>query len=176
MSFLVLFARKLSLKNQVNDLNFKLMQKTQELQDLQSYTAAIADGEVSMNDLTTSPVSMFGRMSQYMVGSHNYAMTAAQQNMAVLQGQPQPQAQEGQDAQQQAQAQAYYQQLVFKNLYDQQKAQYLKAEQAQLHVKEKAMENEKLKLEQQLKMAEAELSQMDQAINNGIKEAAPQYA
>ena len=167
MSFLVLFARKMSLKNQVNDINYKLMQKTQELQDLQSYTAAIADGEVSMNDLTTAPASMFGRMGQYMVGSHNYAMAAAQQNMALMQGQPQ---------QQDATAQAQYQQLVFKNLYDQQKAQFLKAEQARLHVKEKAMENEKLSLEQQLKMAEAELSQMDQAINNGIKEAAPQYA
>ncbi len=167
MSFLVLFARKLSLKNQVNDLNYKLMQKTQELQDLQSYTAAIADGEVSMNDLTTAPATMFGRMSQYMVGSHNYAMNAASQNMAMLQG-----GQQGQDAA----AQSQYQQLVFKNLYDQQKAQFLKAEQARLHVKEKAMENDKLKLEQQLKMAEAELSQMDQAINNGIKEAAPQYA
>ncbi len=167
MSFLVLFARKLSLKNQVNDLNYKLMQKTQELQDLQSYTAAIADGEVSMNDLTTAPATMFGRMSQYMVGSHNYAMNAASQNMAMLQG-----GQQGQDAT----AQSQYQQLVFKNLYDQQKAQFLKAEQARLHVKEKAMENDKLKLEQQLKMAEAELSQMDQAINNGIKEAAPQYA
>ena len=143
------------------------MQKTQELQDLQSYTAAIADGEVSMNDLTTAPATMFGRMSQYMVGSHNYAMNAASQNMAMLQG-----GQQGQDAA----AQSQYQQLVFKNLYDQQKAQFLKAEQARLHVKEKAMENDKLKLEQQLKMAEAELSQMDQAINNGIKEAAPQYA
>ena len=103
-----------------------------------------------------------------MVGSHNYAMTAAQQNMAMLQG--------GQQQGQDATAQAQYQQLVFKNLYDQQKAQFLKAEQARLHVKEKAMENEKLSLEQQLKMAEAELSQMDQAINNGIKDAAPQYA
>ena len=167
MSFLVLFARKLSLKNQVNDLNYKLMQKTQELQDLQSYTAAIADGEVSMNDLTTAPATMFGRMSQYMVGSHNYAMNAASQNMAMLQG-----GQQGQDAT----AQSQYQQLVFKNLYDQQKAQFLKAEQARLHVKEKAMENDKLRIEQQLKMAEAELSQMEQAINNGIKEAAPQYA
>ena len=64
----------------------------------------------------------------------------------------------------------------FKNLYDQQKQQFLKAEQAQLHVKEKAMENEKLKLEQQLKMMEAELQTLDQSINNGIKDSAPQYA
>ena len=62
------------------------------------------------------------------------------------------------------------------NLYKQQKQQYLKAEQAKLHVKEKAMENEKLKLEQQLKLIEAELSSMDQAIDNGIKDSVPQYA
>ena len=77
---------------------------------------------------------------------------------------------------QDAMAQAQYQQLVFKNLYDQQKQQYLKAEQARLHVKEKSMENEKLKLEQQLKLIEAELSTIDQSIDKGIKDSAPQYA
>ena len=170
MGFLVLFARKMSLKNQVNDLNYKLMQKQQELQDLQAYTAAIADGEVSMNDLTTTPASMFGRISQYMVASHNYANQAAQANYSVFGG--------AYAAQMQAQAgQQYdYQSIVFKNLYDQQKQQFLKAEQAQLHVKEKAMENEKLKLEQQLKLMEAELSTLDQSIDKGIKDAAPQYA
>ena len=64
MSLLVLFARKLSLKNQINDINYKMMQKQQEMQDLQAYTAAIADGSVSMNDITTAPASMFGRMRQ----------------------------------------------------------------------------------------------------------------
>ena len=170
MTFLVLFARKMMLKNQVSDLNYKLMQKQQELQDLQSYTASIADGEVSLNDLSTAPSSVFGRMSQYMVGSHNYAMSAAQGQYGMLQG-----AQAGQVTQD-ATAQAQYQQLVFKNLYDTQKQQFLKAEQQKLHVKEKSMENEKLKIEQQLKLAEAELQQLDQSINNGIKDAAPQYA
>ena len=169
MSFLVLFARKMSLKNEVNDINYKLMQKSQELQDLQAYTAAIADGEVSMNDLTTAPASMFGRMSQYMVGSNNYAMQAAQANYAMFGGM-----QAGQN--QEATAQQQYQQLIFKNLYDTQKQQYLKAEQAQLHVKEKAMENEKLKLEQQLKLLEAELGEIDKGIESGIKDSAPQYA
>ena len=127
------------LKNQASDLNFKLMQKQQELQDLQSYTAAIADGEVSLNDLSTAPASMFGNMTQYMVGSHNYAMQAAQQQYGMFAGQ--------QQVSQDAMAQQQYQQLVFKNLYDQQKQQCLKAEQARLHVKEKSMENEKLRLE-----------------------------
>ncbi|MBR2525387.1 hypothetical protein IKE67_02865 [bacterium] len=177
MAFLVLFARKMSLKNQVNDLNYKLMQKQQELQDLQAYTAAIADGEVTMNELTTTPASMFGRMSQYMVASHNYAYQAAQFNYAQFGGAyaQQMQAQQGQA--QQGQAPQYdYQAIVFNNLYQQQKQQFVKAEQEQLHIKEKAMENEKLKLEQQLKMMEAELQTIDESINKGIKDSAPQYA
>ena len=174
MGFLVSFARKMSLKTQINDLNYRLMQKQQELSDLQAYTAAIADGEVSMNELTTTPASMFGRMSQYMVASHNYAYQAAQMNYAQFGGAQvsQMQAQAGQNPASTQQ----YQYAVFKNLYDQQKQQFMKAEQAQLHVKEKAMENEKLKLEQQLKMMEAELQYLDKSIDNGIKDAAPQYA
>ena len=168
MTFLVLFARKMMLKNQASDLNYRLMQKQQELQDLQSYTAAIADGEVSLNDLSTAPASMFGNLTQFMVGSHNYAMTAAQQQYGMVAGQ--------QAVSQDAMAQQQYQQLLFKNLYDQQKQQVLKAEQARLHVKEKAMENEKLKLEQQLKLIETELSSLDKSIDNGIKDAVPQYA
>lgn len=169
MSLLVLFARKMSLKNQINDINYKMMQKQQELQELQQYTAAIADGSVSMNDLTTAPASMFGRMSQYMVGSHNYAMQAAGQNMAYLQGSQQV---GGQDAQ----AQMQYQQLVFKNLYDQQKAQFQKAEEARLQVKNKQIDNEMLKLKQQVQQLEAEYQSIDGALGNATKDSVPQYA
>ena len=170
MSGLVFFARSIMLKNQINDKNYQLMQKQQELQDLQAYTAAIADGEVSLQDLTTAPAGMFGQMTNYMVASHNYASGAAQQNMAYLQGTNQGQAQ-GQDAQ----AQAQYQQLVFKNLYDTQKSQFLKAEQARLQVKEKAMDNEILKLENQLKTLEAEYQQVSQASDKAAQSEAPKY-
>ena len=169
MSYLVLFARKMSLKNQINEKNYQLMQKRQELQDLQSYTAAIADGEVSMNDLTTAPATMFGRMSQYMVGSHNYAMNAAQQNYAYLQGTNQA----GQQAD--ATAQSQYQYLVMKNLYDQQKAQFRKAEEARLNVKDKQLDNQCLKIEQELKALEAEYDQIGSAVDQAVKNSAPQY-
>ena len=169
MSLLVLFARKMSLKNQISDINYKMMQKQQEMNDLQAYTAAISDGSVSMNDLTTAPASMFGRMSQYMVGSHNYAMQAAGQNMAYLQGSQQV---GGQDAN----AQMQYQQLVFKNLYDQQKAQFQKAEEARLQVKNKQMDNEILKLQTQIKQLEAEYNSIDNVLDNAIKDATPKYA
>lgn len=159
----------MSLKSQINDKNYQLLQKRQELQDLQSYTAAIADGEVSMTDLTTTPASMFGRMSQYMVGSHNYAMNAASQNYAYLQGSGQTG--QGQDAT----AQAQYQQLVMKNLYDQQKAQFQKAEQARLNVKDKQLDNECLKIEQELKLLETEYEQLGSTIDNAVKSSTPQY-
>ena len=166
MSLLILFHRKMSLKQQINDKNYQLMQKKQELYDLQSYTAAIADGSVSMNDLTTSPASMFGNMSQYMVGSHNYAMNAAQQNMAYLQGTNQI-GQVSQDAT----AQNQYQMAVFNNLYDQQKAQYPK-----LQVKNKQIDNECLKLEQQLKQLEAEYQSIGSSVDKYASECAPRYA
>ena len=171
MSLLILFHRKMSLKQQINDKNYQLMQKKQELYDLQSYTAAIADGSVSMNDLTTSPASMFGNMSQYMVGSHNYAMNAAQQNMAYLQGTNQI-GQVSADATAQNQCQM----AVLKNLYDQQKAQYQKAEEAKLQVKNKQIDNECLKLEQQLKQLEAEYQSIGSSVDKYASECAPKYA
>ena len=171
MSLLILFHRKMSLRQQINDKNYQLMQKKQELYDLQSYTAAIADGSVSMNDLTTSPASMFGNMSQYMVGSHNYAMNAAQQNMAYLQGTNQI-GQVSADAT----AQNQYQMAVFKNLYDQQKAQYQKAEEAKLQVKNKQIDNECLKLEQQLKQLEAEYQSIGSSVDKYAQETAPKFA
>lgn len=171
MSLLILFARKMSLKNQINDYNYKLMQKKQELMDLQQYTAAIADGSVSMNDLTTTPATMFGRMSQYMVGSHNYAMNAATQNMAYLQGTNQVQT-----VSQDGAAQAQYQQMVFKNLYEQQRAQFQKAEEAKLNVKNKAIDNECLKIEQQLKQLEAEYQAIGSAVDKYAQETAPKFA
>ena len=171
MGYLMFFARKMSLKSQINDKNYQLMQKRHELEDLQSYTAAIADGEVSMNDLTTAPATMFGRMSQYMVGSHNYAMNAAQQNYAYLQGSGQVGQAQGQDAT----AQSQYQYLVMKNLYDQQKAQFQKAEEARLNQKDKQLDNQILKLEQELKVLEAEYDQIGSALDSAAKSSAPQY-
>ena len=73
MSFLVFTARQYMLKHQRSEINYRLMQKQQELMDLQSYTAAIGDGSVSLNDLTTVPSTMMGRLSQYMVASNNFA-------------------------------------------------------------------------------------------------------
>lgn len=170
MSFLVFTARKFMLRNQRNDINYKLMQKQQELMDLQAYTSAIGDGSVSLNDLTTSPTSMFGRMSQYMVGSHNYAMQAAGQDYAYLQGTM------GIQQAQMPTAQMQYQQLVFKNLYDQRISQFQKSEEKRLQIKEKALDNEVLKLQNQLKLIEGELSALDSSIDKAAQEAAPRYA
>lgn len=171
MSLLVLFHRKLQVKGLISDKNFNLMQKKQELMDLQSYAASISDGSVSINDLMTTPATMFGRMNQYMVYSHNYAMAGAQQNMGYLQstGQMNQQGMDGSQMQQ-------YNFLMFKNLYEQQKAQVQKQEEAVLQQKNKTLDNECLKIEQELKQLEAEYDSLSSAVDKHAKDAAPQYA
>jgi hypothetical protein len=172
MSLLVLFHRKLQIKGLISDKNYQLMQKKQELMDLQSYAASISDGSVSMNDLMNSPATMFGRMNEYMVYAHNASMAGAQQTMGYLQGTGQIANQQGMDATQ-MQQQNY---LIFKNLYEQQKAQVQKQEEAVLQQKNKALDNECLKIEQQLKQLEAEYDSVKGAVDNHTKDAVPQYA
>ena len=170
MSLLVFFHRKMQVKNLIADKQYLLMQKKQEMMDLQSYTSGIADGSVSMNDLANAPASMFGRMTQYMVNSHNAAMAGAQQNMAYVQG-----GQMGMQGMDSVQMQQYNT-MIFKNLYDQQKQQFQKVEEAVLNQKNKALDNECLKIEQELKLLEAEYQQLGSAVDKSVQDAAPKYA
>ena len=62
-----------------------------------------------------------------------------------------------------------------KNLYDQQKAQFRKAEEARLNVKEKQMDNQCLKIEQELKMLEAEYEQLGSTVDKAAQDMAPKY-
>ena len=61
MSFLIFAYRKLDIMQRKSDLNYRLMNLTRKLEDLQQYAANIADGSVSMSDMMNTPGSMFGR-------------------------------------------------------------------------------------------------------------------
>ena len=66
MSLLIFAYRKLDIIRQQNELNFRLMNLTRKLSDLQQYAANVADGSVSMSDMMNTPSSMFGRQMMYM--------------------------------------------------------------------------------------------------------------
>lgn len=175
MSFLVFTARKYMLRNQRNEINYKLMQKQQELMDLQTYTSAIGDGSVSLNDLTTMPTSMMGRLSNYMVASNNYAGQTAMMDYSQLSGvMGMQQAQSGQVTN--PQYQMLNQQMMYNNLFQQRLSQFQKTEEKRLQIKEKAMEQECLRLQNQLKLIENELQSLDSSIDRAAQEAAPKYA
>ena len=131
MSLLIFAYRKLDIMRQKSDLNYRLMNITQKLNDLQQYAANIADGSVSMSDMMNTPGSMFGRQLMYMNYAHNMALFGAQQQMAMMGPQIQMQmSQMGNPA-----YQLMYQQWVFRGLYEQQRQLAGKQEQKLLKTK-----------------------------------------
>ncbi len=173
MSLLVFAYRKIQILRQKNDLNYRLMQLNQKLEDLQQYASNIADGSVSMSDMMNTPASMFGRTMMYMTYSHNGALQNAQQQMQQMMMMPQVQAQMQQ--MQDPNQQMMYQNWIFDNLYKQQREQFGKVEQKLLNEQEKEIQQEKAKLETQLKMLEAEFDSTKQGEDKAASSWKPEY-
>ena len=111
MSLLIFAYRKLDIMQRKSDLNYRLMNLTRKLSDLQQYAANIGDGSVSMSDMMNTPGSMFGRQLMYMQYAHNTALFGAQQQMQMMQPQIAMQMSQMQDPN----MQAMYQQWIFNN-------------------------------------------------------------
>lgn len=173
MSLLVFAYRKIQILRQKNDLNYRLMKLNQKLEDLQQYASNIADGSVSMSDMMNTPASMFGRTMMYMTYSHNGALQNAQQQMQQMMMMPQVQAQMQQ--MQDPNQQMMYQNWIFDNLYKQQREQFGKVEQKLLNEQEKEIQQEKAKLETQLKMLEAEFDSTKQGEDKVASSWKPEY-
>lgn len=173
MSLLVFAYRKIQILRQKNDLNYRLMKLNQKLEDLQQYASNIADGSVSMSDMMNTPASMFGRTMMYMTYSHNGALQNAQQQMQQMMMMPQVQAQMQQI--QDPNQQMMYQNWIFDNLYKQQREQFGKVEQKLLNEQEKEIQQEKAKLETQLKMLEAEFDSTKQGEDKAASSWKPEY-
>lgn len=172
MSLLIFAYRKLDIIHRQNDLNYRLMNLTRKLSDLQQYASNVADGSVSMNDMMNTPSSMFGRQMMYMQYAHHGALFGAQQKMYMMQPMIAMQMQQMQDPN----YQAMYQQWIFKNLYQQERERIGKQEAKLLNEKEKAITAEKTKIETQLRMLEQELAAVKEGENKGIEHAKPNFA
>ena len=171
MSFLIFAYRKLDIMQRKSDLNYRLMNLTRKLEDLQQYAANIADGSVSMSDMMNTPGSMFGRQLMYMQYAHNASLFGAQQQMQMMQPMIAMQMQQMQDPN----MQAMYQNWIFKSLYDQQREQIGKQETKLLNEQEKQIQAEKAKLETQLKLLDQELESCKQAEDKGAEQLKPNF-
>lgn len=170
MSLLIFAYRKQDIIRRKNDLNFKLLNLKQKLMDLQSYASSIADGTVSLNDLMKAPPSMFNRMSIFMMYSHQSAMSGAQQKYALLSQTP-----GAIPPMQDPNMQQQYAQMMFKNLYDQEREKTSKIETKMLNEQDKRIQQETARIETQLKMLDAEEQTVTQAEDKAAEKGAPKY-
>lgn len=170
MSLLIFAYRHQDIIRRKADLNFKLLNLKQKLMDLQTYASNIADGTVSMNDLMTAPASMFNRMSIFMMSSHQASMAGASEKFALMSQVPgaMPQMQN-------AQLQEQYANMMFKNLYDQEREKFGKVEQKILNQQDTKIQQECARMETQLKMLDAEESKVSEAEDKAAEKSAPKY-
>lgn len=170
MSLLIFSYRKLDIIHRKNELNYRLMNLTRKLEDLQQYAANIADGSISMSDMMNTPGSMFNRQMMFMMYSHNASIWGAQQQFAMMQPTLQMQMQ-----QMDPNSQMMYQQWVYQNLYKQQREMVGKQEAKLLNEQEKQIQKEKAQLETQLKMLDQEYESCKQGEDAAIKQWKPEY-
>lgn len=177
MSLLVFAYRKYEILRQKSELNYRIMELTRKLNELQQYAANIGDGTLSMNDMLNVPASMFNRTMAFMMYSHNGALRGAQMNMQMMSPQINMQIQQMQamSQTQDPNAAAMYQQYIFNNLYQQELQKYQKHEQKLLNQQEKEIQQEKARLETQLRMLEAEFESTVQSEKQAAQSWKPEY-
>lgn len=167
---LAFVARKHQLRDYINSLQEKLLEKSREIQDLQRYAASVGDGAVSIHDIANAPSSLRNRMLWYTQASHNmaYQSTIANFNQMgpVIEMQTQ-----GMDANMKAQ----YGNWVQQQIYKQERERFAKMEEKLLNQQEKKIQQEKDKIETQLKLAEQDLESVKKGEEKGAEQLAPKY-
>ena len=154
--------------------NYRLMQLNMEINDLRAYSTNIADGALSMNEMFSTPHSMFSRQMQYMNASSQYCQMSAQYQMQQLSSNPMYQNMMAQS--QNAQVQQAYQMMMYRNFYKQAQQQFAKYETQLLNEKEKEMAKEKLSLETDIAAIEEEIKNTKQAVKNSVSNYIAEYA
>lgn len=162
---------------QKNELNYRIVALTRKLNELQQYAANIGDGTLSMTDMLNVPASMFNRTMAFMMYSHNGALRGAQMNMQMMSPQINMQIQQMQQMSQNQDpnAAAMYQNYIFQNLYKQELEKYQKHEQKLLNQQEQEIQQEKARLEAQLRMIDAEYESTVQAEKQSAQFWKPEY-
>ena len=177
MSLLVFAYRKYEMIRQKNELNYRIVALTRKLNELQQYAANIGDGTLSMTDMLNVPASMFNRTMAFMMYSHNGALRGAQMNMQMMSPQINMQIQQMQQMSQNQDpnAAAMYQNYIFQNLYKQELEKYQKHEQKLLNQQEQEIQQEKARLEAQLRMIDTEYESTVQAEKQSAQFWKPEY-
>lgn len=160
MCLFLILTRKFQLIRLKYDVNSKIMNITRKIGDLQRYASNIADGKISMKEMTDVPSKLFGRQSIFQQYAHNRSLQMANMQMGMMAPMMAMQTQA-----MDPQYQALYQQNMFMNLYKEARQEAAKEEQKLLNEQEKELVLEKEKLQALAQEYDVELK--------GLKEAEP---
>lgn len=174
--------RKLQLTQRINNLQYRLMQISQKLQDLSAYGGNVADGIISPTEFMNSPASIFGVNMNYLNSSVPKALYQASMSTQMY---------TNNIIQMNAMSGGQYsfavdpsnhnsifnnQFFVFNSFFKQALDAAGKAEAAKIKRLETELQNEKLAIDTQLKSAEKELESVEKAEEKGIERSTPKYA
>ena len=170
MSLLIFVYRHQDIIRRKADLNLKLLDLKRKLMDLQTYASSVADGSISLNDLMNAPASQFNRMSVFMMHSHNAAYQGASEKFTVMSQMPNAMPQMPNPELQQQ-----YANMLFKNLYEQEKEKFSKVETRLLNEQDKRIQQEVSRMETQLTMLDKEEEKIAQAEKSAAEKNAANY-
>lgn len=174
--------RKLQLTQRINNLQYRLMQISQKLQDLSVYAGNVADGLITPSEFMNSPASIFGVNMNYFNSSvpkalYQASMSTNMYNNNILR---MNQISGGQYAlavdPSNPTSIMNNQFFIFNSFFKQALDAAGKAEAAKVKRLESDLQAEKLTIDTQLKAAEKELESVEKAEEKGIERSTPKYA
>lgn len=153
---------------QRSDRKYRLQKLNMEINDLKTYGQNIADGGISIGEMLKTPTSMYSRQLIYMDTAAQYSQTSAVNQMQQLMATPYYQNLMAQQTD--PNVQQSYQKMLYDSFYKQAQSQFSKYEASLIHEKERAMEEEREDLKEEIAAIEGELSSTKQDVNKGIQD------
>ncbi len=163
--------RKMELTSRINQIQCRLMELSQKLTDIALFGANIEDGIISPEEFVSSPSSVFDAQLLFGVMTLKPAKSIAEKRTESCLAYDAMLRKNGLKSVLPINPNSLYAQN-----FQQVLSQMSKGIQKRIAAEETKIQMEKTRLETQLKAAEAELQQCDNAEQKGIERSTPKYA
>ncbi len=165
MGFLMFLARKISLQNQDNDIQYQLTTINNKLQDYTNYASILSQDSVSISDISALPSSLFAQGMADLTNAHYQALQISNAQFGQAMG-------SGMFGNNQN---IQIQEVAKQKMYENARKQIQKQLAMKLNEEEKSLQAKKTRLEALDAEIQQELQGMDQKIAGGVKSSISTY-
>lgn len=175
MGWVLLSARQLYLTQRINDLEYRQIQLQQKLMDLHKIGSFMADGKLNYGEMAGMPLGLIPYANRFVLTQQipAYGRAKARTNFLYRQWVEQS-GKQGISLDDQTKAEGYN--YYFEQAYEAQMAEVRKAQEAEMKVKEDAIQMELTKIKTQIDATNKELEKMNDGITKGMDRTTPKYA